>query len=142
MHKKILISIMLCLLVSQSIIADTIKQIEIFHINQGKVIKTVPTNLDIQKEVEVVLGEIDDLYRGFEPIPHQGYMIKIPFESAFKLENKWFNDYVTEAILIFPEYENPHIMLLDDDNKPAFFTFTKSVDSLLAKLEFQPTPIN
>lgn len=142
MHKRIFISIMICFLVSSSIRAENIKRIEIFHINEGKIIKIIPTTLEIQKELEFILGEINDLYRGLEPIPHQGYLIKIPLQSAFKLENKWFNDYVIEVIFIFPEYENPYLMILDDENNPHFFTFTVTVDSILSKLEFKPNPAN
>lgn len=118
--------------------AQPSENIEIFDIDKGKVIKKVNSDLEIQKEVEQILNGITDLYRAFEPIPRSGYMIKFPLEPAFYLENDWYQDYVTEVILIFPAYENPHIMLFNDENKPYFFTIQASVDPILTKLDFTP----
>ncbi|GIN61021.1 hypothetical protein J27TS8_10140 [Robertmurraya siralis] len=109
-------------------------QIEIFHINKGKVIKEEPSTDHIQREVVTILEGITDVYRGFEPIPQKGYMVKIPLENAVEVKNKWLNTSVNEVILIFPEYENPHLMVFGAENSHYFFHFDTSVDEILSEL--------
>ncbi|MDQ0156634.1 hypothetical protein [Robertmurraya andreesenii] len=111
--------------------------IEVFHINEGKVVKEVPANDTVHKEVEGILKGITDIFREFEPIPKSGQMVKIPLDPAIKVENQWFHALVSEVILIFPEYENPHLMLFDDENNAFFFTFDASVDRILDELKLK-----
>lgn len=114
-------------------------KVEIFHINKGKVIKEVPLSDGVQHNVETILEGITDIYREFEPIPKEGFMIKVPLDPAINVKNDWFHSLVSEVIVIFPEYENPHIMVFDDENNPFFFTFKASVDDMLHELEIKPT---
>lgn len=110
---------------------------EIFHINKGKVIKKVPMNDVIHKETETIIQSVTDLYRELEPIPQKGYMVKIPLDPAILVKNQWMEDLVSEVIVIFPEYENPHLMVFNNENMPYFFRFNGSVDKLLTKLELK-----
>ncbi|MGG0719313.1 hypothetical protein ABE096_17180 [Robertmurraya massiliosenegalensis] len=110
-------------------------QIEIFHINKGKITKEVPSNKVIEQEVATILAGITDLYRGFEPIPPKGHMIKIPLEKPVEVKNEWLDDLINEVILIFPEYENPHLMVFGDENSHYFFQFDASVDEILSQLD-------
>jgi hypothetical protein len=138
--KKFFLVVMLwCLLFSISLQAQAnpTGKVEIFHINKGKVIKRVPLNRAIQKDVVTITENINDLYREIEPIPKKGYMVKIPLEQAVMVKNEWLEDLIGEVILIFPEYENPHLMLFNDENIPFFFTFDASVDDLLKELDLK-----
>lgn len=128
--------------IPHTIHAQSENEIEIFDIQKGKVIQSVPSNLEIEKQVELLLNSITDIYRAFEPIPHKGYMVKIPLDKAIPLKNDYFDDLVNEVILIFPEYENPHMMVVNDENRPYFFSFTKSVDQILTMLDFNPAPFS
>lgn len=112
-------------------------KIEVFHINKGKVVDEVPVSEVIHKHVETILGGITDIYREFEPIPKNGHMVKIPLEPAIKVENEWLNENINEVILIFPEYENPHIMVFNEENLPYFFLFNASVDGLITELDLK-----
>lgn len=118
--------------------AESQHKIEIFDIQQGKVIHTAPSNMEIEKQVDLLMKSITDVYRAFEPIPHKGFMVKIPLEKPISLKNDYFDDLVNEVILIFPEYENPHMMVVNDENRPYFFSFNKSVDEILALIKFNP----
>jgi hypothetical protein len=134
LRKIILFVIMLLLFIFSFQVNAKALQIEIFHINKGKVIKEEPSNDHIQQEVVAILEGITDIYRGFEPIPQKGYMIKIPLEKAVEIKNKWLNTSVNEVIIIFPEYENPHIMVFGTENSHYFFHFDTSVDEILSEL--------
>lgn len=113
-------------------------KIEIFHIEKGKVIKKIDHNDEIQHEVEKLLDGISDIYKKLNPIPNHGYMVKVPLYPAYSLKNNWFEGAVTEVIVIFPKYENPYLMIYDEENGSLFFTINKSVDSFLSKLNFIP----
>jgi hypothetical protein len=129
---------MLVLLILSSSTVQASGQIEIFSINKGEVVKVVSTSQEIQHEVEEILHQITDIYREFEPIPSRGYMIKVPLDPAVQIKNKWANHDVIQVILIFPEYENPHLMVFDRENRSYFFTLNRSVDSFLTKIDFIP----
>lgn len=135
-----LMVIMFFVLVPHSLGQTHNNPIEIFDIGKGRIVQTVPGSKKIEGEIGVIVESITDLYRAFEPIPHNGYMIKIPLEEAIKIENEWLHSLVSEVILIFPEYENPHLMVVDDENRPYFFSFEKSVDGVLDELKFNPAP--
>lgn len=118
--------------------AETPSKIEIFHINKGKVVKELPMTGEIQVEVEKIFAGLTDIYRGFEPIPKKGHMVRIPLDPAVEVKNEWFHDLVSEVIVIFPEYENPHLMVFNDENStPYFWTFNSSVDNLLDKINLK-----
>lgn len=140
--RQLLFLLCLFLVMTVHTSAETTNQIEIFHINEQKVVKKVSGNEEIQKEVEEILAHITDIYRNFEPIPHKGYMAKIPLEQPVKIENKWAQGDISEVILIFPEYENPHLMVFTVENKPLFFTFERSANRILSLLKFNPTSDN
>lgn len=139
MARKIFIFVILLLFFSSTIQSQVHAEgkAEIFHINRGKVIKRVPMNDFIHKEAKSIIQSVTDLYRELEPIPHKGYMVKIPLDPAIEVKNQWLEDLVSEVIVIFPEYENPHIMLFNNENMPYFFKFDGSVDKLLDKLDLK-----
>lgn len=137
MLRKFFIIVMALLFISVSTQAQAADNIEIFHINKGKVINKVPMNEAIQNDIELMLHGINDIFRGFEPIPKKGQMVKIPLEPAIRMENEWLMAFVNEVILIFPEYENPHLMVFNDENNPVFFTFEASVDDIIDKLKLE-----
>lgn len=136
MARKIFIFVILLFFLSSTLVQAEGKA-EIFHIDKGKVIKKVPMNDVLHKETESIIESITDLYRELEPIPHKGYMVKIPLDPAIMVKNQWMEDLVSEVIMIFPKYENPHVMVFNDENMPFFFKFDGSVDKLLKKLDLK-----
>lgn len=140
MRRWILWTFFLFLLLTGPAHVQASANIEIFDIYQGKVIKSLPAKEEIQKEIRKMLLMVTGLYPELEPIPDKGYMVKVPLEPAMKLKNQWLDDQVTEVIVIFPEYENPHLMAFDSKANTFFFTFKGSVNDFLAKIKFTPKP--
>lgn len=142
MLKKVKIGAILLILLffPGQILAMEGEEAEIFHINKGKVVRKIPMTKEISGEIEKLLKGIDDVYKELKPIPEKGYMIKFPLGEGIPLQNKWFEGTVKEVIVIFPEYENPHLMFFDQENRAMFFTFNRSASDLLSKINFIPKP--
>lgn len=138
MVKKVFVFIFIFQLLSTSGIAQTTQQIQIFDIDQDKVIKYVQLNTDVQQEVEEFLEGISGVYAKYNPIPNKGFMIRIPLEPNIMVRNKWFDDLVDEVTIILPSQEAPYLMIFDDENKPFFLTFEGNTEKLLDLLDFKP----
>lgn len=108
------------------ILAQTNNQIEIFDIENGTVIKTIPINSSLQAEVEHMLKNINEVYKKINPIPKKGMMAKIPLNPMIPVENQWMHSLIDEVIIFFPEEEEPYVMTYDDENNFYFFTLTDS----------------
>ena len=104
------------------ILAEKTNQIEIFDIEKGAVIKTVPSNPSFQSESAKILNSIKDIYKKVNPIPKKGLMVKIPLNPMIPVQNQWLHALVDEIIIFFPEDEDPYIMTFDDENNYYFFT--------------------
>ncbi len=115
--------------------AETSKQIEIFDIEKGTVIKTVPLNLIFQTESAKILNSIKDIYKKVNPIPNKGLMVKIPLNPMIPVQNQWLTSHVDEIIIFLPEDEEPYIMTFDDENNVYFFTINNqnSVSEFILK---------
>lgn len=128
--------LVISILISTTVSAQTDKNIVIFNIQKNEIIKTVPTSSLVQKEIENYIVETNNVVRKFNPIPEKGYMIKIPLEPSIQIENKWVNALVDEAVLVIPEGEDPYLLIFNDENNPFFFTFEGKIDELLKLLNF------
>lgn len=137
MFKKIVIILITILLTSAQVSAYENINIEIFDINKECVVKKVHSNPAIQKEVELYLKGITDIYTKFNPIPNKGYMIKIPLEVPIAVQNKWISTFVDEVIIIVPEGQGRYLMVFDNKDRALFFTFEGNVDVLLKSLHFR-----
>ncbi|ALC90772.1 hypothetical protein AM500_13975 [Bacillus sp. FJAT-18017] len=138
MIKKIVACLLILgLLTNNFVFAETNAGIEIFDITQEKVIKTAPVTPDIQQEAAMYLKGITGLYPKINPIPKQGFMIRIPLDPKIKVENQWFNNTVDEVIVIFPVNEDPFLLLFDGQNKALFFNFKGDTGQLMNKLNFK-----
>ncbi len=139
MIKKVLVFLFIFQLLSTSGIAQTNQQIQIFDIDQDKVIKTVQlTNADVQQEVEKFLKRITGVYAKYNPIPSNGYMVRIQLVPNIMIRNKWFDDLVDEVTVILPNQDDPYLMLFNDENQPFFLTFEGNTEKLLELLDFNP----
>ncbi|WP_099364255.1 hypothetical protein [Fredinandcohnia onubensis] len=138
MVKKVFVFLFIFQLLSTNAIAQTNQQIQIFDIDQDKVIKNVQLNTDVQHEVEKFLKGITGVYAKYNPIPTKGFMVRIPLEPNIMVRNKWFDDLVDEVTIILPSQEDPYLMLFDDENKPFFLTIVGNTEKLLEVLDFNP----
>ncbi|MDW2879698.1 MULTISPECIES: hypothetical protein [Bacillaceae] len=136
MKKSILILITCFTLFSCSPVqAETVAEgnniVKIFDIEKNQVINTIPSNPNVQIEIQAIIKGIDGVVKKFNPIPTKGYMIKIPLEQPYLLENKWINAYIDEVIIIIPIGDDPYLVTYDDENNPQFFTINTKINELL-----------
>jgi hypothetical protein len=114
------------------------KKIEIFDIDKGYVVKEIEFNPVIQEEVVNLLGGITNIYVRLNPIPKKGYMAKIPLEPDIMIQNQWLRSLVSQVIFVFPEKEEPYLLIIDDNNKLHAFYFEGSTEVLLKNLKYLP----
>ncbi|MFD2444264.1 hypothetical protein ACFSO7_09825 [Bacillus sp. CGMCC 1.16607] len=135
-RKIILLVISILLIHSPVGFAEIDKNIEVFDIQKGKVIKAVPLQDEFQAEVKKYIAGIDHIYVKINPIPKKGYMIKIPLNPKVHIQNQWINTNSDQIILVFTKDEKPYLMVFDDKNHPLFFTFKGgNTDVLLRNLQ-------
>jgi hypothetical protein len=136
--KTLTICIVFLLLAPLTSLAEQ-THVEIFDIEEGKVVEESPSTTEIQKETEKMILSISGVYKNLDPLPKKGVMVKIPLDPPITLKNEWFHDFVNEAVLIFSyEEEDPYILIWDDENLPHFYTFSASTEKLMKMVKFQP----
>jgi hypothetical protein len=115
---------------------DTIK---VLDIETSTVIKEVPTSSDIDGDVKEAIKSITQVTVQAKPVPKKGYLIKIPLTKSLKVKNKWFDDIVSEVLLLY----NPStkrqgkIILYNDENTPLFFDIDYDFSPLFKKINLQ-----
>ncbi len=110
--------------------------IEIFDIEQGRVIKRVKVSFVLQTEAIKYLDTITGVYVKANAFPKTGYIIRVPFEVCVEIHNKWFDGLLKEVFVIFTGDEEPYLLLLDDKNRPLFYKFSGDTKALLKGLNF------
>ncbi|WP_059174040.1 hypothetical protein [Bacillus sp. FJAT-27445] len=138
MIKKIVVCVIIMAFISIPTAAQTHQQIEIFDIAKGKVVKTAQPNPKVQQEVKKFLTGITGIYPKLNPVPSEGFMIRVPFEPRTMVKTSLFNGPVDEVIIIFPAYENPYLMFFDDKGRALVFNFKGDTAKLLGLLNFKP----
>lgn len=103
------------------------KEIEIFDIEKGEVIKKLEMNDEVRTNVEAALSKITGMYIKVKAFPDKGYIARIPLEPAVEVHNEWPNKYgiysVNEVFIIFAEGNAPYLLILDSNYRPLFFNF-------------------
>ncbi|WP_313799899.1 hypothetical protein [Cytobacillus sp.] len=126
MIKKIAFAVLIAFFIYTSHTpAQMNEAIQLYDIDQEKVIKTITMNAMIRKDSEIILQGVNDIYKKFNPLPDKGLLVKIPLDPAIQVKNQWMNALVDELIIFYPEEEEPFILVYDDENNTYFF----SVDS-------------
>lgn len=120
---------------NQTILAAN-NTIKVLDIETNSVVKEAEAAEDIDKEVEKAIKSIQRVTVQANPVPKKGYLIKIPLTKAIKVKSKWFNDIVSEALLIYnPATKNKGIIILyTDENTPLFFDIDYDFSPLLKKI--------
>ena len=140
MQRITLIFFVLFFFSSTHLIAQTPNQIEVFDVEKGAVLKSIPVNPLFHKKATTILHSIQDLYKKVNPIPKKGMMVKIPLNPIIHVKNKWIDSTVDEVIVFFPEDEEPYIMIYDEENNYYFFSIDnhKAETNQLFKLIEKP----
>ena len=139
MIKKVLVIFLLALALIIKVSAQEYRSIEIFDIHTECVVKKLPSNVTLQKEVDNYLKGITGIYVKLNPIPKKGFMVKIPLDPDLRIQNQWFQGLVNEVIVIFPEEGEPYLMVFDSMDRPHIFYFEGQTDILLKKMNYPQT---
>ncbi|WP_053368024.1 hypothetical protein [Bacillus sp. FJAT-27245] len=138
MIKKVFVCILIMGFISMPTAAQTHRQVEIFDIGKGKVVLTAQPNPKVQLEVGQFLAGITGIYPKINPVPSEGFMVRVPLEPSITVKTQLFTGPVDEVIIIFPAYENPHLMFFDDKGRALVFNFKGDAARLLELLNFKP----
>lgn len=118
------------------------QSVEVFDIAKGEVIITEPSSIDIQNEVFNYVKTIKGLYTKVMPFPEKGYIIRVPFDTPIKVNQELLNNAGIRALdsifIILSDKEAPIILILDNQEKPYFYTFNASVQPLLDYVKLKP----
>lgn len=136
MLKKITLVIIIILSISTNILAKEYKYVQIFDPKQDKVVQLIQLTSEIQSLVASYLEDIDTIYSMNDPIPKDGYAIKIPLDPTVKVQKKCLNALIKEIYIIIPEKEPPFIMLFEKENKLLCFPFRGDIKKLSKTLNF------
>jgi len=118
------------------------RNIEVFDIAKGEVIRSEPSNIDIQNEVFNYVKSIKSLYTKVMPFPDKGYVIRVPFDTPMKVDQKLLLESGIKAVdsifIILSDKEAPIMLILDSQERPYFYTFNASVQPLLDYVKLKP----
>ncbi|HHW23675.1 MAG TPA: hypothetical protein GXX26_12490 [Clostridiaceae bacterium] len=128
--------------ISGSNTAERSKNIEVFDITKGEIIISQPSNINIQNEVFNYLKTIKSLYTKVMPFPDKGYVIRVPFNESIRVDQKILNDSGIKSVdslyIILSDKEAPIILILDNQERPYFYTFNASIQPLLEYIKLNP----
>ena len=128
--------------ISGSNTAERSKNIEAFDITKGEIIISQPSNINIQNEVFNYLKTIKSLYTKVMPFPDKGYVIRVPFNESIRVDQKILNDSGIKSVdslyIILSDKEAPIILILDNQERPYFYTFNASIQPLLEYIKLNP----
>jgi hypothetical protein len=116
--------------------AQARKNIEIFDVSKGKVVKTLESTSVIQQETKKYLEGITGLYIRVKALPENGFIVRVPLEPPVKIKNKWIDATLDEVFIIFPLDKAPYLLILDKAARPYFYTFTGDTSELLKNLGY------
>src|SRR5699024_8918332 len=122
-HDHFSVSLMVLFICPILVHAQFNVHVEVFDIGVVKVIMDADVTSHVQSDAERFLEHITDVYRLANPMPRDGFMVRIPLQTAVEVKNEWLDSLVDEMIIIFPEREDPYMMVYDDENRPHFFAF-------------------
>lgn len=138
MIKKLFASLLILLFITTNVSAQPTQQIEIFDIRKEKVIKTIESNPRVQQEVRKYLNGITTVFAKINPVPSEGFMIKVPLEPSVTVKTPLYEGPVSETIIVFSGRENPYLLLFDNKNRLLAFNFKGNTANLLKLLKYNP----
>ncbi|MGM0873371.1 MAG: hypothetical protein ACQEWV_00980 [Bacillota bacterium] len=137
--KSILLLLCISLFFNIQIIAAANATVKVLDIESSTVIKETQTSADVDKDVEKAIKSIKRVTVEANPVPKQGYLVKIPLTKSLKVKNKWFEDIVSEVLLIYnpSSKKQGKIILYNDENTPMFFDIEYDFSDLFKKLNVE-----
>jgi hypothetical protein len=113
--------------------------IKVLDIETSTIIREIQNSEEVDKEVETAIRSIKRVTVQANPVSKQGYLLKIPLTKSLKVKNKWFEDIVSEVLLLYnPASKNQgKIILYNDENTPVFFDIEYDYSNLFEKLNLE-----
>lgn len=139
MRKKALaeITLLILFLYSMPICAKGSPCAEIFNTTQNIVLKSVQVDSEIYNMAKGWIKNIDNFCGKINPSAVEGYKVRIPLDPPVKVNKQSINADVREVYIIVPQDKPPFFIIFDNKNKPSYFKFYGSIDSLSKALDFK-----
>ncbi|WP_226666095.1 hypothetical protein [Metabacillus litoralis] len=133
-----LLLISLTFLVNHIVKAEELN-IKVMELKTNKVISESQSSLELDKEGKKAIKSIKKITVEANPLPNEGYLFKLTFTKPVKVKNKWFNDIISEVILICDSThaKEGKIVLYTDENTPMFFDIEYEFTILSEKLNIK-----
>ena len=108
------------------------KNVKMLDIESNTVIYEKESSVIFDREVIKAIKSIKNITVQANPLPQKGYLIKVPLTASVKVKNKWFDDFISEALFVYNLEDNRQhrLILYNDENTPVFF----DIDFDFAKL--------
>ncbi|MDQ0229501.1 hypothetical protein [Metabacillus malikii] len=121
------------LIPQQPLTAST--SVKVLDIESNELIKTIESSKNTDQEVECGIHSITGITIQANPLPNNGYLIKIPLMESLKVKNQWMNDIVSEVIVVYnPSTKQNRIIIYNDENSPVFFDTDYTFSKLMKEL--------
>lgn len=137
MVKKTVIVFVILFICSINVYGEEYGNVEIFSIDQEKIVKEIESNMEIQNIAISYIQGIEGIYGKFDPIPKSGHGIKIPLNPPVRVQTNLTDTVVDVVIIMLPKDESPFLIIFEDVNKLACFTFKGDTDRLLKSLGYK-----
>lgn len=115
------------------------QRVKVLNIESSEVIKEVDHSSKLDQLAITAIKGIENITVQANPLPKEGYLIKIPLTSSIKVKNKWFHDLVTEILLVYDPTTKGKgkLILYNDENSPIFFDISYNFSDLFNQLELK-----
>lgn len=110
------------------------RKIEVFDVENGKVVQKIENTRQRQHEVHLLINSIDGMYTKANLDFKKGRVFRIPIEPTVHVENQWYSGLLSETYLFQPDNEKPILLLIDDNNKGYFMKFKKDLQPFINSL--------
>jgi hypothetical protein len=114
-------------------------EVQIFDIGKGRIVKKMKTSPAIQNEAEKMVSSITGVYTRIKPFPDNGYIVRLPLNPALLVQNGYISASVDKIYVIFTQKEPPILLILDNNEKPFVYNFSRSTEELIKHLDFKFT---
>lgn len=113
--------------------------VKVLDIESNSVLLEKESSVLFDHEVQNAINSIKNITIQASPLPKKGYLIKVPLSNSIKVKNKWFDDFISEALLVFNlEDKTQHrLILYNDENTPVFFDIFFDFTTLSKELNLE-----
>lgn len=130
--------LLLCTSVFIHPVALASSPIEVFSIDEEKVVFQTTPSAEIEDVAKDLLTSVDGLVTKINPLPSSGLLVKIHFSKPYHVHNYWFDADVTQAVFVYEEDNPSSVMLINQEGQSVFFTMNRSTLDLFHAIHYEP----